>query len=273
MALKLSDNTPDSKTPTVDEPDGAFLDKSAGIPGSPVQAGMRNDMVYFFSRIMAEVGIAFNNIQDNITNSQYFTAFVNFLKPVTIIALDGVPITVPLSRHFTVLMDSSLGDPDLPAFDGTFEGQKCTVISDGSGTTTNLAGTGEYVNGVFISPRATGLSYKKTWLDGAWFVVNEVTNDFISGGIRVEKRPNGFMSQSGRFIKDNGLVTAQVIPYQQSFLVNNGILLNQISSGTTTMVTAEDALLSYFSAIIIVMSTGSASLVARECYQKSEGTY
>jgi hypothetical protein len=96
-------------------------------------------------------------------------------KVETIYATDGVAITVPNNSDFVVLLDTSLGDASVPNFVGKFNGQKCTVISDGSGVATNEGGNGDYVNGVFVSPEATGLSYKKEWLNGGWKAVNEVT--------------------------------------------------------------------------------------------------
>lgn len=79
MARKLNVVTPDIGSPDTDRPDGYYLDEDTGVPGSPVLAGEGNSIYYFFSRLMSEVGKAFNGLVDNITTSQFFDALAEFV--------------------------------------------------------------------------------------------------------------------------------------------------------------------------------------------------
>jgi len=209
MAFNLFNKTPDAGAIDGDFPEGKYLDKSAGIPGSPVQADMRNDIYIFFSKIFKEVGAVFNDVADTVNASQFFTTFADFLKPVVVNALDGVPITVPTHRHFTVYLDTSLGDATIPNFAGAFEGQRCMVISEGIADAINEGGNGDYVNDVFISPESSGLSYKKTWINGSWKAVNEVTAEIAVTGQVSRLHSTGYMVLNIRDGNDVAVITVR----------------------------------------------------------------
>lgn len=94
MARKLDQNVPDIGAPDAQRPDGYYLNEDAGIPGTPILAELKNDAYYYFSRMMTEAGIAYNNFTDNIESSQYYTALEkNILKysDLTVVGLASIP--------------------------------------------------------------------------------------------------------------------------------------------------------------------------------------
>jgi len=121
----------------------------------------------------------------------------------------GGTVTLSADKHAIILGDTSSGDITINNFAGTFEGQRCTIISDGTGTVKNNGGNGDYVNGVYISPESTGLSYKKTWIDGSWRAVNEVTAETSIVGQVARLYSTGYMILDGRAGNDIAVTTAR----------------------------------------------------------------
>jgi hypothetical protein len=74
MAFNLFNKNPDAGAPETDFPTGKYLNKSAGIPGTPVLADMRNDSYIFFNRLIIEAGIVLNDVAETIGSSQFFNA-------------------------------------------------------------------------------------------------------------------------------------------------------------------------------------------------------
>lgn len=81
MANKLNIKVPDIGVPDGDRPDGYYLNEDTGVPGTPILAEMKNDIYTFFSKMMEEGNVAFNNLTDTNTLSQYYLALEkNVLK-------------------------------------------------------------------------------------------------------------------------------------------------------------------------------------------------
>lgn len=89
MARRLDQTVPDIGAPDVNRPEGYYLNEDAGVPGTPILAELKNDVYYFFSRMMSEAGVSFNNITDDINNSQFFESLEkNILKYQDLTVLD-----------------------------------------------------------------------------------------------------------------------------------------------------------------------------------------
>lgn len=74
MARELDSVTPDVGAPDANNPQGTYLDEAAGIPGTPVLAGEKNSILYFFAKMMLEAAIAYDGNVDDITSSQFWDA-------------------------------------------------------------------------------------------------------------------------------------------------------------------------------------------------------
>lgn len=76
MARSIS-TLPNIVAPDSDYPDGRLKDKVGSNPGTRVNEAMVGDISQFFSKIMRETGITFNNLPDNEYNeNQLFEAML-----------------------------------------------------------------------------------------------------------------------------------------------------------------------------------------------------
>lgn len=188
--FNLFNKTPDAGAPDADFPQGKYLNKDAGIPGSPVQADMRNDIYIFFSRLFSEVGFVFNDVADTVLASQAFDAFKNFLQPVLQLKLDTETIT-PANRHINAEIDTGSGDADIILDVGTFEGQTVNVTVNDLGIGSVDWGGGYLIYISLNSALTTSLIATFIWTNGAWVVTGGVTATYVSGTYRVFQKANG----------------------------------------------------------------------------------
>lgn len=72
MSRKLNLTVPDIGAPDGDRPDGYYLNEDTGVPGTPILAEMKNDIYTFFSKMMSEGGVSYNNLTDTHALSQYY---------------------------------------------------------------------------------------------------------------------------------------------------------------------------------------------------------
>lgn len=80
MARKEDLVTPDMGAVDSDNPNGKYLNKDTGVPGTPALAQEMNSKLNFFARIMAGGGLSYNGDVDTFTDSQFFDAFINILN-------------------------------------------------------------------------------------------------------------------------------------------------------------------------------------------------
>ena len=90
MAKKLNEYADDYGAPETDFPDGKYLDEGVGIPGTSIKADGKNQIYYFFSKLMSSVSLSFNGTLDNFTSSQFFTALTTRINNLIGVVTDQI---------------------------------------------------------------------------------------------------------------------------------------------------------------------------------------
>lgn len=244
MARKLNLYVPDIGAPDGTRPDGYFLDEDVGVPGSPILADGKNDIYYFFSKMMGEIGIAFNDLVDNDSVNQFYEALEKVSNiPLEVTTSITETVVIDKRRHYRFIIDTTLGAITTTLPDGIFDGQRVNLHCIDAGTANAFyKGTGIYLG---ASSTGTPLSPEfDIWLEwndteSRWTYEDVVTANYASAGTNVTQSSGGSLKQNIRFQKNNGLTSAQNYTYPIPY--NNILYFSVERSDANTPVIASIA--------------------------------
>ena len=178
MAIKL-ENKVNTEAPSVAYPFGNIKDNTGSNNGTPVDKNVYADFHQFFAKMMAESGIAYNDLPDNNTDGfQYWLALVeaiknncnNYVAVTGITAGSGITIDAITAREYA---------------DGTIT--ICAIIT----ATTNISANSNLITGI---PSANPNSFSCYAVSGAtkfnlnlYAVIGVINNPFgaITSGTNI----------------------------------------------------------------------------------------
>lgn len=232
MARRLNLTAPDIGTPDGDRPDGFYLDEGPGDPGTPILADLKNDIYYFFNKMMDEAGITYNNVVDTQTLSQYYNALQVTKDLIDNVSLSTSQTVSPLINTL-YQSDTSSGNNSISISDGVFIGQEIVLESSGSGIT-----FADFTGKIPVEDIAISDGYKLSlkWNGVKYIADIEVTADYTNGSWRIIKTSGGRQ----KLIEDVSISVAVAgfsgtSTFPEQFAVNTQTALDAyISSSYTT---------------------------------------
>lgn len=261
MARKLNLYVPDIGAPDGTRPDGYFLDEDVGVPGSPILADGKNDIYYFFSKMMGEIGIAFNDLVDNDSVNQFYEALEKVSNiPLEVTTSITETVTIDKRRHYRFILDTTLGAITTTLPDGIFDGQRVNLHCIDAGTANAFyKGTGIYLG---ASSTGTPLSPEfDIWLEwndteSRWTYEDVVTADWVSGSETINTWSNGRIKTLRTGILISAAGTA--LPHSTPFVNTNYFVLSSWTE-TGTLLTKMTRIVSKLTTALTFDSINTSS--------------
>ena len=208
MAIKLDDFADDFGTPDAARPDGFYLDEGGGDPGTSIKADGKNQIYYFFSKLMDSVSLAFSGTVDNFTTSQFFTALTTRINNLIAVNVDqGVKVADSPTFADATIAGHAI-DSELDTLNGASKGLNQVALTNYTTTIVPAIAANSVVdiNGAIYTNSSnvsiTGSTSNSTWYDilltpsGASF-----TASFIARGTGVwSDSKQGLYSGNNRVI-------------------------------------------------------------------------